>query len=149
MNSRWDLAVYDRNDRLAVLAEVKNLLNVGTDWAIRFRRNIAVHEHLPEIPFFLLLFPDRLYLWKNNISSPELLLPSYTADPEPIFQPYLDRSGLQAAQLGSQNLELILSSWFNQLFRVQPSSGDFPEWVFDSGLYETVAGGHLSQEVTA
>lgn len=150
MNSRWDLAVYDQANRLMLAVEVKSLLNSEADWAIRFRRNIAAHGLLSDVPFFLFAFPDRFYLWKNNTDSPDLLPPSYTIDPQLILQPYLSRSGVKADQLSSQNLELILSSWLTQVLYSPPeSSENLPPWVLQSGMYEAIAGGHLEQEIFA
>jgi hypothetical protein len=33
--------------------------------AVQFRRNILAHGTFPSAPYFLMVFPDKFYLWVN------------------------------------------------------------------------------------
>jgi hypothetical protein len=56
----WDLAIYNRDGQLALVAEVKSKLNASAEWAAQFRRNILAHGTFPKAPYFLMAFPGCL-----------------------------------------------------------------------------------------
>jgi hypothetical protein len=150
MSARWDLAVFDRDDQLVLVVEVKNKLNAGPEWAARLRHNILAHGIFPNAPYFLMAFPDRFYLWTNNDTNDTDAGPSYTIDARPILQPYFDQSGVTPDQISGQSLELIIASWLGELIHVEALPEELARsqpWLVDSGLYAAVTGGRLGHEV--
>jgi len=148
MTTRWDLVAYDRNGQLVLIVEVKSKLRASPTWAARFRRNILAHGNFPNAPYFLMVFPDQFYLWKNNGSNQEIDEPNYVIDAQPILQPYFEQSGVTAEHVSGQSLELIVSSWLSNLMRTAPDDLEgHLQWSIDSGLLNAVAGGRLDQEV--
>ena len=152
MLDRWDIAVYNRDDQLALVVEVKNRLNTSPEWAARLRRNILAHGTFPKAPYFLLAFPDRFYLWTDTDGQFEVTDPNYTIDARPLLQPYFQQMGVTAAEVSSQSLEFIVSSWLGNIVH----SGDLnnhaeplPNWLAESGLQQAVAHGSLNYEVVA
>jgi hypothetical protein len=150
MSSKWDLTAYDRDNQLVLVVEVKSKLDAPPDWAARLRRNILAHGTFPNAPYFLMVFPDRFYLWKNVASNHEPAAPTYVIDARPIVQPYLEQSGITTDQVSGQSLELIVASWLGELIHKTPDELDSSQqWLIDSGLYSAVAGGSLDHKVLA
>lgn len=94
MSSYADLALYNRHGQLTAIAEVKNKPGTSREWATQLRRNTLAHSGHYQAAFFLLVTPDRLYLWKNAGTAPTLIQPQYEINAEPIFTPYFARAGV-------------------------------------------------------
>lgn len=149
-NSGWDLSIENRNGQRILDIEVKTKLNASPEWAARFRSNILAHGTFPKAPYFLMVFPDRFYLWTDADAQSEQSEPTYTIDARPILQPYFERAGVTAEQISDQSLELIIESWFWAIIYSEKSPAELDEsqkWLVDSGLYNALAGGKFEYEV--
>lgn len=148
MSTRWDLTAYNRDNQLVLVVEVKSKLDATPQWAAQLRRNILAHGTFPDAPYFLMVFPDRFYLWKNPGSNHEPIEPTYVIDARPILQPYFEQAGVTADRVSGQSLELIVALWLNEVMHKTPDELDASkQWLIDSGLYDAVAGGSLDREV--
>ncbi|MDP8964446.1 MAG: hypothetical protein M3O33_10775 [Cyanobacteriota bacterium] len=148
----WDLSIHNRNGQRIIDIEVKTKLNALPEWAARFRRNILAHGTFPKAPYFLMVFPDRFYLWTDADAQSEQSKPTYTIDARPILQPYFERAGVTAEQISDQSLELIVASWLGTIIYSEKSPEDIDEsqrWLVDSGLYDAVVGGKFKHEAVA
>lgn len=147
---RWDSSVVDRQGQLALVVEVKRKLNASPEWAALFRRNILAHGTFPKAPYFLMVFPDWLYLW--NDADSDQSEPNYTIDARPIFQPYLERAGTTVDQISGQSLELIVESWLREIIYSEDllhNTDQSQHWLIDSGLYQALSGGQFDRRATA
>lgn len=151
-NPRWDLSVDDHSGQLTLVVEVKRKTNVSPEWAAKLRRNILAHGTFPEAPYFLMVFPDKFYLWSNAGAYQDQSEPTYIIDAAPILQPYFERAGVAADQISGASLELIVASWLGEIIH----SDQLPEnietsqkWLLESGLYAALVGGKLEQEAAA
>ena len=72
-----DFAIYDRAGQLAAVAEVTSKTGTTHEWATQFRRNILAFDGIPGSDFFLLLTPDRYYLWKRGVYNGEATEPKF------------------------------------------------------------------------
>jgi hypothetical protein len=151
-DSRWDLSVDNRNGQLTLVVEVKRKTNVSPEWAAKLRQNILAHGTFPQAPYFLMVFPDKFYLWFNAEASQDQSEPTYTIDASPILQPYFERAGVAADQISGASLELIVASWLGEIIH----SNQLPEnidasqqWLIESGLYAALVGGKLEHEAAA
>jgi hypothetical protein len=152
MASGWDLAVNNRNGQLALVVEVKCKTNVSQEWAAKLRRNILAHGTFAKAPYFLLVFPDRFYLWSNVGAFQEQSEPSYLIDASPILQPYFQRAGVTTDQISRQSLELIVASWLGEIIHSEKppeALDDSQRWLIDSGLYAALVGGKFRHEAAA
>lgn len=148
----WDLSIDNRNGQRILDIEVKTKLNASAEWAAQFRRNILAHGIFPKAPYFLMVFPDRFYLWTDADAQSEQNEPTYTIDARPILQPYFERAGVTAAQISGQSLELIVASWLGTIIHSDKSPEIIDEsqrWLVDSGLYDAVVGGKFKHEAAA
>lgn len=151
VDAGWDLLVEDRNGQLALAVEVKSKTNISPQWAARLRSNILAHGTFPEAPYFLMVFPDKFYLWTDAQANRERSEPTYTIDASPILQPYFERAGVRGEQISSQSLELIIASWLAEIIHSEkcPENVEMRHWLIDSGLYAAIAGGKFEQEAAA
>lgn len=147
-NSGWDLSVHDQNDQLILVVEVKAIINTSPEWVAKLRRNIFAHGTFPEAPFFLIVCPDKLYLWTNAPIQEDLVLPNYVIDAAPIFQPYFDQVGVTPTNISGQNMELIVSSWLGEIIYGEKTTmmmDESQQWLIDSGLYDALHGGNVEK----
>ncbi|HEY9749654.1 MAG TPA: hypothetical protein V6C63_13300 [Allocoleopsis sp.] len=150
LDTGWDLSVTDRNGQLALVVEAKRKINASPEWAARLRRNILAHGTFPKAPYFLMVFPDRFYLWTNVEAHLEQSEPTYTIDARPILQPYFEQAGVTAEQISGQSLELIVASWLGEIMHSeQPLENQAQRWLVDSGLYAALADGRFEREMAA
>lgn len=150
MSVRWDIVVYDRDNHLVLVVEVKNKLNASAEWAAKLRHNIFAHSEFPNAPYFLMAFPDRFYLWTDQGTHPQNTAPSYTIDARPILQPYVEQSNLMLDQISGSSLDLIVASWLSRLMYSGTSPDELDptqQWLVESGLYAAVANGRMGHEV--
>ena len=151
-DSGWDLSVDNRNGQLALVVEVKRKTNVSPEWAAKLRRNILAHGTFPKAPYFLMVFPDKFYLWSNAEADQDQSEPTYTIDASPILQPYFERAGVIADQISGESLELIVTSWLGEIIHSEqlPENIDASQqWLLESGLYAALAGGKFEHEAAA
>ena len=111
MSFNWDISIYNRDNQLVLVGEVKTILNASQDWGAKLRRNLLAHGILPSTPYFLLAFPDKLYLWTNSNTQLGEIEPTYAVDANRIFQPYFKKARVSAEKISNQSFELIVTSW--------------------------------------
>ncbi len=144
-----DLALYDRSGRLTAIAEVKNKLGTSREWAARTRRNLIAHDRAYSADFFLLVTPDRLYVWKGAGIEPIQDPPTYEADTRPGLAPYFESAGVDPRYVSGHAFELLVGAWLSDLIRSAETTGESSndqDWLAKSGLRTAVKGGHVEYE---
>ena len=147
-----DLALYDRNDRLVVVAEIKNKLGTSREWAARTRRNLLARSGACGAEFFILVTPDRLYMWKDAGIDPVRIPPTYEADAQLEFAPYFESAGVDPRHVGGHAFELLVAAWLGDVIR---SGGMWDEpagdrsWLAESGFHAAVKNGRIEYEAVA
>jgi hypothetical protein len=149
---RADVAVYSPDGNLQLVVEIKNRPGASAEWVIQMRRNLLVHDVIPPAPYFLLVLPDFFYLWADAVSVHELAPPAYQIKAAEVLAPYLDQSTQVLKELSEYSLELLLTSWLEDLVGTEirrDKVGPHMQWLFDSGLYEAIRHGSVTIEATA
>ena len=152
MYSRADLALYDPSGRLIAVSEIKNKLGTSADWAAKTRRNLLAHGDYSSADFFLLVTPDRLYVWKNAGHDPVETPPTYQTDAQSTFEPYFRRVGLDPRQISGNAFELIVSTWLNDVIQSSRNAKDNVDeesWLTISGFRTAVKNGRIEYEAAA
>lgn len=147
-----DLALYDRAGRLIAIVEVKNKQSTSPEWATKFRRNMLVHGGYSQAAFFLLVTPDRLYIWKNAGTAPPLVQPTYELDAQPLFAPYFERAGISPGDISGQAFELVVTAWLGDLVRSEEQQEVLTEGLrilAESGFLTAVRDGRIEYEEAA
>ena len=144
-----DLALYDRSGRLTAIAEIKNKLGTSREWAARTRRNLLAHGRAFSADFFLLVTPDRLYVWERAGTEPVQAPPPYEADTRPGLAPYFESAGVDPRYVSGHAFELLVGAWLSDLIRseeMRGESSDDQKWLAKSGFRNAVKGGHVEYE---
>jgi hypothetical protein len=147
---RADLALYDRDGQLTAVVEIKNKIGTSPEWAAKLRRNILAHGGFRSADFFLLITPDRLYVWQGAGETPVAVEPTFQIDARPLLQPYFDRAGLDSTAVSGQAFELLVAAWLSDLMRLRsPEPREQESWLADSGFLGAVRDGRVEYEVAA
>ena len=144
-----DLALYDRSGRLTAVAEIKNKHGTSREWAAQTRRNILAHGRSYRADFFLLVTPDRLYVWKGAGTEPLQTPPTYEADTKSGFAPYFESAGVDPRYVSGHAFELLVGAWLGDLIRSEETAGELGDdqnWLAKSGLRSAVKGGRIKYE---
>ena len=152
MMARPDIVLYDREGQLTTLVEVKNKPGTSRDWAANFRRNILAHGGLRTGEYFLLMTPDRLYLWKDAGGQLVPIEPTYEIDARPLLRPYFSRARVDPATVSGEAFELIVASWLADLTRsLVPTEPPVSEegWLAESGFLRAVKEGRVEHQAAA
>ena len=147
-----DLALYDRGGRLTAVAEVKNRRGTSREWAALTRRNILAHGASSDADYFLLVTPDRLYLWKDAGTDPVPTPPAFEADTRSEFAPYFERAGLDPCHVSGSTFELLVSAWLGDVIRTEGEGEKFAggrSWLAESGFHTAVKDGRVEFDATA
>jgi hypothetical protein len=153
MATQPDFFLYDRIGRLAAVIEVSAKRGTSSEWAAEFRRNILAHfESFRGAPLFLLVTPDRLYLWKDaptdlDDESPPVP-PDYEVDGGLLFSRYLERTTRKLEKVSRSTFELVVLSWLGDLIRQTPDVLGVQE-LESSGLSEAARNGRIFDPVAA
>ncbi|MDE0364797.1 MAG: hypothetical protein OXP09_04420 [Gammaproteobacteria bacterium] len=115
------------------------------------RRNIVAHGAPLDSDYFLLVTPDRLYLWQDAGSDPAELPPTFVADTEPAFAPYFKNAGIDARKISGEAFEFLVAAWLSDLTRLPEAdakSASGPAWLEESGFRAAVQDGRIEYEDT-
>lgn len=152
MFPRADLALYDRNGQLTALAEIKNKTGTSREWATELRRNMLAHGGFQSVPYFLLVTPDRLYVWKDAGTKPVSVQPAYVAETPSLLQPYFERTRVAPATVSGPAFELIVGAWLADLVRLEELPGQAEtgqRWLAESGFFDAVKQGRIEYDIAA
>ena len=147
-----DLALYDRGGRLTAVAEVKNKYGTCKEWAAKTRRNMLAHGSSCNADYFLIVTPDRLYLWKDAGIDPDPIPPAFEADTQSEFAPYFERAGLDPRHVSGHAFELLVSAWLGDVIRSEGAAEKFAgdrSWLAASGFHTAVKDGRVKFEAPA
>lgn len=149
MNVYADLVLYDLHGRLTAVVEVKSKMGTSNDWAAMTRRNILAHGDTGGADFFLLVTPDRLYVWKDAGIEPVPVLPTHYADTTTEFAPYFEGAGVSAKRISGQAFELVVGAWLGDVMRSARRADDNTDTqrtLAASGLETAVRDGRIEYE---
>ena len=152
MNTRVDIALYARNGQLTVVVEIKNILGTSRTWATQTRRNILAHGGSCDVVYFLIVTPDRLYLWKNAGTDPAQIPPTYEVDMKLEFAPYFESAGLEPNHIRGHAFELLVGAWLSDVTPVGETTGEIANdrsWLNKSGFRAAVKDGRIKFDAAA
>lgn len=139
-----DFMVYTPEQKLLLVVTVKATNDESEQWAAKFRRNLLVNGAIPTSPYFLLVLPQHVYLWKDASTQEEP--PAFVGFTKEMLQPYLGGFGENFPRLSESGLEFGVRSW---LFDATTSpqggraNGDWERLLVDSGLAHQISNGAL------
>lgn len=140
-----DIAVYAANGKLQVAVEVKNRRGADADWVIALRRNLYFHGFLFDVPFFLLVLPDKTFLWTPNAGRDMSAPPDYEVATDDLLS--LSPQAKATGFVSKESLLLLVASWLMKLARTDlESDAASADWFIKSGFYEAIKNGTVRVE---
>jgi hypothetical protein len=144
-----DITVYDKNNQPILAVKLQKKLNISELWAEAYYKTLVELGQLPQVSFFLLGSPDRFYLWKHDQKLPKTMKPNYSIDPETFLKPHYNRF---SSSISKESLILVVDNWLDRLVHLgitSDLSSKEREWLVDSGLFDTIAGGRSVIKLSA
>lgn len=152
MLPRADLVLYDRNGQLIAVVEVKTKFGTSREWATGLRRNFLAHGGFRDADFFLLVTPDKLYVWKDAGIEPIAVPPTYMIDTRPILKPYFEAAHVDPDLINGRAFELLVGAWLGDLiysWKEPEKLSDGEGWLVESGLLDAIKNGRVEYEAAA
>jgi hypothetical protein len=149
LSRRFDIAVYDKDERLQLVVEVKDYPDKHEmeieQWATRIRRNLVEHSAVPGYVYFLLaVYPAPFYLWlPDDASEAEPRLHVDVQAEMPLLQksnsiPYYHQQ------------EDAVQAWLTSLMNApaEPETEQMA-WFYESGLHKAIQYGRIVRHVVS
>lgn len=143
-DSPFDFTVHDQTGRLKAVVEAKRRLALTRSWAAEFRGNLLSHGRLPPVGLFVIVAPDRIFVWKGS-DPPDM--PPIEVDARSLLAPYFQRIGVAPEQIQPMAFEMLVAWWLRDLAG-NANAENQPELI-RSGLLDAVAGAQVSHEAVA
>lgn len=140
-----DFLVYDRSGQLVAAVEAKRRLGTSTQWAAELRAGVFEQMPLQDIPFFVLVVPEAIYIWTST--APAVAPPTFELDARVVLAPYYERIGVDAAQIHPMAFETLVWWWLRDLTLGSEQTPD--PHLEASGFVSALAGGRLAQQDAA
>ncbi len=139
MRTHADIAVYDENDQISALVEVKAVPESSPHWAAQVRRNILGETGFAP-PFFLVVARDRAYVWTK--AAPFDALPNQNFRTDDLFERYLDYIKSDSTKIDPSALELMVGIWLSDMASNLDRGAKAPQ-LEEIGLRSAVANGRV------
>jgi len=156
MKRHFDVAVFNRHNDLVLVVEIKNKIGTSKSWAVNMYDKLLKYSSIPEVPYFMMMLPDKVYLWKSDKGQLVHIFDTYN-----ILKPYADLSDLKLSDVNTDNsddfvhkkrevlqkhynLQEICANWLesvaeNGLKHTEPE-------IAQTGLSESIRGGRVQIE---
>ena len=149
MSTRADVALYNSHGRLTAVVEIKSKMRTSIEWAKLTRRNILARWETDGVDFFLLVTPDRLYMWKDSGARLGPDPPTHKADTTAEFAPYFEGAGVNPKRVSGDAFELLVGAWLGDVMRSARRADEITDAqriLVESGLDTAVRDGHIEYE---
>jgi hypothetical protein len=141
----FDFTVYDDAGRPRATVEAKRSLGTDAAWAAQLRRNWLARGLIPAADVFVLVLPDRLYMWHG--SPPAGALPDVDVDARPLFAPYFQRVDTTPGRIYPEAFDMLVAWWLEDL--ASPTATDERRATIPPQLRDAIAGGHIVSSAAA
>ena len=149
-----DLILYHPNGWPIAAVDLRTKMGTTPEWAAKLRRNLLGHGGSVPARYFLVIPPDRLYLWDGSGTEPAELPPTHVVDASALFRPYFDAANLDPEAIRGTAFELVVDTWLAELTRADSAAieqGAVPasEELLRSGFVEAIRNARLEYPAAA
>ncbi|NOJ94867.1 hypothetical protein HMI51_18255 [Corallococcus coralloides] len=141
---RFDFAIHDRKGQAKALVQVKARLGTTRGWAAKYWLNLEQLGQRPNADYFLLVTPEKLYVWKTAKVKKEGG-PTRVLDASAVLGAYYTRLGTGPAGIKPLAFNMLVGAWLDDL-TTPASSSKKDEALARTGLLRAVAGGSIREE---
>jgi hypothetical protein len=136
-----DILVFDRREKLTVLAQVRAYSKTSIEWATELLPDILMDEHRP--PYLVLATRDQTYFWRNPVDHP---VPVYALSTNELLKDHLQRLRTSAEEIDYGVLEMVLFDWLADATR-DPLL--IPQGLREVGFSNAIQDGRPSYQLAA
>jgi hypothetical protein len=140
-----DFMAYQPRGRLVAAIEVKRKTNSTPEWATEIRDAMLGGDLLSDLPYFVLVAADRIYIWAAG--GPPSTGPTHVLDTSVALEWYFRRIGVGAAEIHGLAFETLVGWWLSDLAAGEAKECD-PQLVA-SGLAAALEGSELDRQDAA
>ena len=145
-----DVILYDSIGRAAAVVEVKNRRGTSAEWAAGLRRNLVAHGLAVAADYFLVVTPDRVYMWHGAGLDPRPVPPTAEAEAGPLFSPYFEMARVEPGSASEQAFELVVGAWLADLARGIPAAAGASERQrLDPQFFAAIRDGRIEYQAAA
>ena len=145
MSLRSGITVVAPDLRPLLAVEVRTKKGASPEWAADLRGEQV--RHAPpagSAAYFLVVVPDRLFLWSRAHGKDAGALPDYVADPRPLLGSVVDPARMDVGTVSRATLEMIVTAWLHALVHPRGARAAADgAWLRESGLSEAIRGGSV------
>jgi hypothetical protein len=146
MSSQPDITLRNQRGEPLIIFDIRAKHHTTPQWAAELRRNLLAHDEFPSTQYFMIVTPDRLYLWRGLKPETEAVLPDFVVDSRPLFLPYLQKTSVDLDRISRFVFEMLVISWLSDLvYARRETEGMEPDqaWLMDSGFLDATRDGTL------
>lgn len=161
MKRSVDIAVFNKQNNIMLIVEIKNKIGTSKSWAVNMYERLHNYDSIPEVPYFILMLPDKAYLWKADKGQYDF----HSFDTYEILEPYLELSGLEFSDISVNNpydfidkkrdvlqkhynLQRICAKWLEDLTKNYSRKVKAAEQgIVQSNMFESIRAGRVQIEV--
>lgn len=140
-----DFLAYRPHGRLVAAIEVSRKTGSTPDWAAEVRDAVMGSNELGDVPYFVLVAADRIYIW--GVGSPAGAPPSHVAETSTALEWYFRRAGVDAAAIHGLAFETLVGWWLSDLTSGEPKAQAAA--VAESGLQSALEGSQINHQDAA
>lgn len=140
-----DFLAYRPHGRLVAAIEVSRKTGSTPVWAVEVRDALLSSNELGDVPYFVLVAADRIYIWRMG-STPGAP-PSHVAETSTALDWYFRRAGVEAAAIHGLAFETLVGWWLSDLTSGDPKS-QVPA-LAESGLLTALEGSEIDHQDAA
>ena len=141
MSLRSEITVVAPDLRPLLAVEARTKKGATPEWAAALRGELVRHAApAGSAAYFLVVVPDRLFLWSPAHGEDAGALPDYVADPRPLLESVVDPARIDLGTVSRATLEMIVTSWLHALVHPRGARAD-DAWLRASGLSAAIRGG--------
>ena len=108
MDRGVDILVKSPQGLPTLVVEVKAREGESPDWAIRLRRNLVAHAWISAQYYFLIVTPNKLYLWRPSITENASQAPDFKADSSSILRRDSREHKNLSERLSEESLQVLM-----------------------------------------
>lgn len=139
---KFDFTIRDAKGQLLAVVEAKARPGVDAGWARAFRRNLLETLGDPGANYFVVITPDRLFLW----SQPDLANPDMNPSHEfELAESFEDLIGDSPGARQGRAFTTLVATWLSRLVNGE----SLPQAIASTEFAQTLRSGNLVAEAAA
>jgi hypothetical protein len=148
--SRADIIIKNKDGNVVFVAEIKNNHELDEEVSAEKTYSELLRMHsIPKSDYFLLVAPEKSYLWVNKDKQRVALSPSYIFSTKELFSPQTKFKNFYALRASEQLKKKVLLEYLSNIklaFSMAAPLEPENDWLVGSGLFEEIKNGVIQED---